>query len=413
MIQAAVARLPQAKTMLAAAGIVISLEVTIESPVIMLLATSTALASSAQAYRLLRRYVLVLNLLMTVIAVLIAFVDPVFNGLVPGVMGIPTHIAEVARPALKIMTLWAATIGWRRFYQGILIRFGHTRQMAYGTAVRLLSGLVVAVSLVLFSSLPGVVVGGLTWMTGVFSELLYAWLAARPIIRAHLSGPDAPNRRPPLTYQTVIKFHTPLAASSVLSLLAQPMISAGLARMAFPAENLAAWPVIFSVLLFFRSFGLALPEMIIALLNRSEALAPLRRFSFRVAVGACLALGIVVFSPALVLYLRHITAISNELTQYVVPGVLFGISLPALTAVQSWFRGILMVGSATNNVYWGMGLNLLATAASLAVGISLQFPGAPVAAIALSLGMIVEALYLWWRVRPLQMNILQSAFEFT
>jgi len=111
MIQATIARLPDAKTMLAAAGIVISLEVTIESPVIMLLATSTALATSAQAYRVLGRYVLYLNLLMTGVAALIAFADPVFYALIPGLMGIPLHIAEVARPALQIMTLWAAAIG--------------------------------------------------------------------------------------------------------------------------------------------------------------------------------------------------------------------------------------------------------------------------------------------------------------
>lgn len=414
MIQAAIARLSDAKTMLAAAGIVISLEVTIESPVMMLLAASTALATSAQAYRTLGRYVLYLNILLTTVAALIAFADPVFYGLIPGVMGIPLHIAEVARPALQIMTLWTAAIGWRRFYQGILIRFGHTRQMAYGTAVRLLSGLAMAVCLVLFSDLPGIVVGGLTWMTGVFSELLYAWLAARPVIRANLIGPDAPSPRPrpPLTLQAIFKFHAPLAASSVLSLLAQPMISAGLARMAFPEENLAAWPIIFSVLLFFRSFGLALPEMIIALLHQSEALAPLRRFSFRVAMAASFALGVVAFSPALVVYLRYITSISNELIQVVIPGVLFGLALPALNAVQSWYRGVLMVGNSTGDVYRGMGLNLLATAVPLVVGVSLQTPGAPTAAIALTVGMVIEALYLWWRVRPLQLRIAHAAFEF-
>ena len=66
--------------MLAAAGIVISLSVTIESPVIMLLATSTALATSPQAYRMLRRFVWHLNLLLTIIAATIAFADPVTIG---------------------------------------------------------------------------------------------------------------------------------------------------------------------------------------------------------------------------------------------------------------------------------------------------------------------------------------------
>ena len=42
-IQATISRLPEATTMLAAAGIVLSMEVTFESPIMMLLATGTAL----------------------------------------------------------------------------------------------------------------------------------------------------------------------------------------------------------------------------------------------------------------------------------------------------------------------------------------------------------------------------------
>ncbi len=193
-IQAAIARLPDAKTMLAAAGIVISLEVTLESPIIMLLATSTALATTAQAYRMLRRFVLHLTVLLTVIAAIIAFVDPVYNGLVPGLMGIPAHIAEAAQPAMQLMTFWSIAIGWRRFYQGILIRFGRTRAVGYGTALRLSSSAITAFSLAIFSDLPGVIVGACTWMVGVLSELIYAYLAVRSTVNTHLSGPDDPTQ---------------------------------------------------------------------------------------------------------------------------------------------------------------------------------------------------------------------------
>ena len=76
---------------------------------------------------------------------------------------------------------------------------------------------------------------------------------------------------------------------------------AGLARMAFPEENLAAWPVVFSILLFFRSFGMALPEVVIALLKKAENLAPLRHFCLLVAAGSSGALAMVTFSPLLLM----------------------------------------------------------------------------------------------------------------
>ncbi|MEE3262193.1 MAG: hypothetical protein VX290_05060, partial [Candidatus Latescibacterota bacterium] len=50
LVQAAVSRLTDAKLMLAALGIMFWLEVLIEAPLIMLLSTSTALTTSAQAY---------------------------------------------------------------------------------------------------------------------------------------------------------------------------------------------------------------------------------------------------------------------------------------------------------------------------------------------------------------------------
>jgi len=401
VIQASIARLPDVKTMLAAAGIVISLSVTIESPVIMLLATSTALATSPQAYRVLRRFVLHLNILLTIIAVTIAFVDPVYNWLVPGLMGIPAHISQAAQPALKMMIFWSAAIGWRRFYQGILIRFEQTQRVGYGTAVRLSAIATTAFVLVNFSDLPGVIAAGFIWMAGVTAELIYVYWAARPTVAAYLSGPDDPDQ-PDLTYWDVVKYHTPLAATSLLTLLAQPMIGAGLARMASPEDNLAAWPVIFSVWLFFRSFGFALPEVVVALFKGAESLQPLRRFCMGVAVGSSLGLAVMVFTPIITFYLLYITAITPELARFVVTGVTAGLFLPSLHATQSWLRGILMVAKATDDIYWGMGVNLIVTGIVLVAGVFWQAPGAPAGAVALSLGMVAEALFLWWRVRPVQ-----------
>lgn len=410
-IQAAIARLPQAETMLAAAGIVISLSVTIESPVIMLLATSTALAKTPQSYRVLRRFMIHLNILLTVIAALIAFVDPIYNAMVPGVMGIPVHIATAAQPALQIMIFWSAAIGWRRFYQGILIRFGHTRAVGWGTGLRLFAAATTAFSLAAFSELPGVIVGAYTWMVGVLSEMIYVYWVARPTVATYLTEQNKVDRspRPPgqpsLTYWQVVKYHTPLAATSLLTLLVQPLIGAGLARMAFPEENLAAWPVVFSVLLFFQSAGMALPEGIIALLKGGETIAPLRKFCILVATAATSALALIVFTPLLNLYLLYVTSVTPRLAQFIVPGVVLGLLIPGLQAIESWFRGVLMAGNATGHIYWGMGFNLVITALVTAAGVYWQARGAPTAAIAITGGMIAETIYLWWRVRPVQLRL--------
>jgi hypothetical protein len=136
IVQALISRSADSAIHLAAFGITLSLQIAIESPVIMLLATSTRLATHRQAYRALRGFVLSLNLILTVVAAIISF-TPVYDGLVPWLMGIPAPIAAAARPAMRIMTFWTAAIGWRRFLQGVLIRSGDTRSVGWGTAVRL------------------------------------------------------------------------------------------------------------------------------------------------------------------------------------------------------------------------------------------------------------------------------------
>ena len=81
------------------------------------------------------------------------------------------------------MIVWSAAIGWRRFLQGILIRFGQTRKIAWGTAVRLVATGSSALSLALWSGWPGVMIGATSVMTGVISESLFITLVTRPVIK--------------------------------------------------------------------------------------------------------------------------------------------------------------------------------------------------------------------------------------
>jgi hypothetical protein len=247
LVQAAVARLPDPDTHLAALGIVTSVSITIEAPVIMLLATSTALCRDHDAYLVLRRFMLWLNLLVTAAAAIVAF-TPAYQWIVPGAMGVPEPIATAARPGVAIMIFWSAAIGWRRFYQGVLIRFGATRRVTYGTLLRLLTSGSTAVVLALWGGLPGVSVGSCALMAGVLAEaVLVTWLV-RPTLGRHFSADvslllHSPSNRNPvraLTMRRVIGFHTPLAATSLMTLLSQPMVSAGLGRMAYPEQSLAA-----------------------------------------------------------------------------------------------------------------------------------------------------------------------------
>ena len=110
LISATVNRLPDAVTHLAALGIVFSLAVAIESPIINLLATSTAKVRDAHSYRQVRRLTLHRCAALTLVAAAVAWTQ-LFDLVVDTWLGIPADMARWVRPGMKIMLPWSAAIG--------------------------------------------------------------------------------------------------------------------------------------------------------------------------------------------------------------------------------------------------------------------------------------------------------------
>ncbi len=142
-LSATIARLPNPEINLAAyGGIVFPIALIIEAPIIMLLAASTALSKDWDSYQKLRRFMMAAGASLTALHVLIAF-TPLYYFIVERILGAPTAIVEPGRIGLMIMTPWTWSIAYRRFNQGVLIRFGHSKAVGVGTMVRLVADLTV------------------------------------------------------------------------------------------------------------------------------------------------------------------------------------------------------------------------------------------------------------------------------
>lgn len=395
-VSAVINRLPDEVIMLAAQGIVVSLSVLIESPIINLLATSTALVKDRPTYLLVRRFTIHWAIFLTIVTSLLAF-TPLFDLVVIDLLNTPEEVAVWVRPGLQIMTFWSAAIAWRRFLQGVLIHFGYTRRVAWGTAIRLASSAGTAALLGLYSDFPGVIIGGSALMAGVISEAAYATIAVRPLLNDQLSEANSQNEEPEMTYRELFWFHLPLAGTSVLALLAQPLVTSSLARLQNPTISLAAWPIVFQVTLMARAAAFAWPEAVISLSKDRESFLPIRRFTISMAVAITILLALFVFTPlssAYIFVVQDMTQVVGELAQSSLALFLF---FPALAVFTSWLRGLLIKQRVTNQVNIGMAINLTLTAVMLAAGIALQLPGLPTAAAALNIAALCEVIYLTWR----------------
>jgi Na+-driven multidrug efflux pump len=136
IINTALSRAPRAELTLAAYDVMFGIALVIEAPVIMLVSASTALSRTKAAFRRLTRFSLALGAGVVAVGFLVAL-TPLYGLLVRDVMNIPAPVAEVARPALIIMSVWSLPIAWRRFLQGVLISHDRTPIVTLATVVRL------------------------------------------------------------------------------------------------------------------------------------------------------------------------------------------------------------------------------------------------------------------------------------
>jgi hypothetical protein len=264
--------------------------------------------------------------------------------------------------------------------------------------VRLISSAGTAVILAQVTSWAGVIIGAYALMAGVLAEAIYATIAVQPILQNELAPGSSPSEAPELTYRGLFWFHLPLAGTSLLTLLVQPLVAFSLARAPNPTLSLATWPVVFQFMLVARAAAFALPEVVIALTNGQSTFRPLRRFSLTLTLGSIMFMLGFLATPLIGFYLLVVQDVTPEVAVIAREGLLIFVSLPALTTLIAWIRGLLIDSRATGIVNGGMAINLVVTGLMLVVGVYMSWPGINAAALALSVAAGIEFFYLWRRV---------------
>ncbi|MBN2345469.1 MAG: hypothetical protein JXO51_03700 [Candidatus Aminicenantes bacterium] len=395
-LAAVIARLAGAKFNLAAYGVAFSLAMLFESPIIMMLSAANALVRDRRSYLKLRRFNFALNVTIT-LAMLMVLLPPVFSWLTQRLIGMPPALARLTRQATFILLPWPAAIGFRRFYQGILIGNGLPRRVAFGTVVRLVSMAATALLLSRFSPLPGASVGAAALSLGVLMEALASRLMVGPLLRRVLNAPGPlGNGDEGLRYRQLAAFYFPLALTSVLALAVHPLMSFFMGKGHLPIESLALLPVINSLVFIFRSVGLSFQEAVIALLGQgSESRLRLRSFAWMLAGASSLLLFAIAFSPAVFLWFRDISGLSVELTALAVLPVRIFAPIPALTVLLAFQRARLVVSKETRPITVATAIEVAIIAGFLLAAVSgTRLTGVTAAALAAMSGRICAVAYL-------------------
>ncbi|MGJ3239716.1 MAG: hypothetical protein ACFE0Q_13480 [Anaerolineae bacterium] len=408
-IQGVIARQDDAALQLAAFGLVVGMAVLIETPVIMFLAVGSALTRDAQSYRVLSRYVLIINVLLTILSALMAL-TPLLDWYLGGLLNIPQNLIDETRTPMTILILWTWFIGHRRFHQGILINHGRTQTITIGTVIRIVASAGVAIGLGIWGQWSGAVIGAWSLMAAVTVEMIYVYIISRPDI-ARLQAIELAPDVTPLTLKRVMKFHLPLAVTATMSWFILPLTQRGLAQADNAVDALAAYPVIYSIMMVMRSGGVAWQEAVIALNKGEQEKLALQKFTVMLGISTSVILLLFAISPAIEFYAGIILNVPERLIPLIVLGTTFAILTPLLSTAQSYLRALLMKQDNTNPIYQAMMLGFLVTVGALWGGIELGFAAIPVALSALTLGITLELLYLWRALRQIHVQPFAPVYQ--
>lgn len=387
-----IARLNDAKFNLAAFGIAGSFAMIIESPIIMLMSASTALVTGRNSYKKLKSFTDILNAGITGIQ-LIFLIPPVFNYIVIRLMEVPEDVARIAHIALIIFLPWAASIGYRRFYQGILIRNNLTRRVTYGTLVRL--SVIVIIGLLLYTAgVKGAYVGAGAMSLAVICEAIATRMMVSATLKSLIQKEDTGNGN--LNLRSITKFYFPLALTSILSIGVHPFVTFFLGRSYMPVESLAVLPVVSSLVFIFRSLGLSYQEVNIALIGKEKQnYTILRNFAVYLGLLVTILITVLAFTPLADLWFINVSGLSTELADLSFLPLQIMILLPAMTVLLNFQRSSLIVNGTTGPISAATAVELIVIIMVLLVSVVfLNFTGVVAASIAFIAGKGLSNIYL-------------------
>ena len=340
ILAALIARLAEPEFNLAAYGVAFSFALIIEAPVIMIISASTALVKNYDSFIKLRNFTFLLNAIITLL-MLVFLIPQIFFFIVEDLINLPHNVAGLTHTATIILIPWPGAIGYRRFYQGILIRNDLTKRVALGSVIRITTMGSTAFILFFFADIPGVILGASSLSAAVIMEAIASRIMANDSVNKIKTNND--NLHESLTYKKILYFYYPLALTSLIGLGVQPLITFFIGQSRMALESLAVLPVVTSFVFIFRALGLSYQDVVIALMGEGKAaFLSLKKFAVILGILLTLALSFVAFTPLSEIWFGVVSGLPYNLTSFSRLPLMIMAIFPALTLLISFQRGILV-----------------------------------------------------------------------
>jgi progressive ankylosis protein len=387
LVTTMLAYLPNARANIAGLGIAKALAIFFESPIIMMLHASNAVAANARSRQVLWRFMLLsgggLSLCLGLLGLFL-----IFPSIGMQLLGIPAALIPRVREILCLMVLWPFSIAWRRYFQGLLIHHGNSRSIATASMVRL-GTMIIVIAIGIYLNFSGSILAALALIIGVLVETILITITAYRCGAILPPPPSSESTNLPQDLASMWRFYWPLANTMLITWGARALLIGSISRAVDGEIALAAWTAAWGLVLVIANSTRMVQQMII---KYRHQVADRVLLIFALSVGACCSVLLLLIGTTTIgdTIVQSFIGSDRLLADRMKPVLLICTVIPIFVAIQNATQGFLVSMGKTGSVNIATGIStiVLLTVAWLAVWAGLN--GAIAAALSTTIAMAIE-----------------------
>ena len=394
------ASLGNIKDNLAAFNLAYSLVLLCESFLYPVLSGSNVFSSNKQKSKKFFKFTLSLALFFAAV-ILLCSTAAVSEFIFQKTMKLNFEITKLAAASLLIMSITPILVGYRRFFQGILIGHEKSKFITASSIARLLTIIFTSFILAKFIH-EGALIVSLGMISGMFVDALISRIACREFLKSMPQEKFAGNNKQ--GFKHLLYFYLPLGVSSMVLYLSLPIMNFFASYGAYPVESIASLGAVTAFMYLLKSFGVSFQEAVITIYNKSsQHNSDLKRVMYYIFSLTLIVSLIVCFSKLINLYLYNASGLTVELTEFSIFPIQLLFFVPSLTVLISYFKGIFIKIQQTKVIFISAIIEIASLSIVLTIGLYFaNYPAIQKMAIAIVISNFCVSGYLFFAKRALE-----------
>ncbi|MBX3015620.1 MAG: hypothetical protein KF832_29125 [Caldilineaceae bacterium] len=409
MLNAGMARMPNATETLAGFGVAWGIVLFLTSPLGQARELGLVMGDGQAARQQVRRFVIYVGIGLTTLLLILAR-TPLGHWIIEDFHNIEGNLAQTVRTAMFWLAPYPLIRGLSLYHAGLLIRHRRTMLVSYATVASMVCSI-----LTVFLLLPLAWIGVLPIrlpIFGIYASILVElaiilwgvhWtMAHEPATRAPDPSTGTMTATVAPTYGAIIRFFWPLALVLMTQEFSRPLINLYVSRESSGPEALAVLAVVYILGRIPYGWLNDIRSLASAFREEANALPAIRRFALGCTVVSLAMMFICFWTPLRIWILGDLVGLSPELVELSRVPLYIYTAYTIAVAVRAYYQGIALMERRTPALAPSAPARLAAIWLSLVILPWLGIDGAILGITALFNGFAIEALAVWWGVRGIR-----------